>query len=293
MSVTRLTYIDTLRGLGIILVVLSHSVCPSLMYWANGFFMPLFYILSGFLDNTNYQRCLFNDFLEKKTKRLLIPYVFWCVVILLLTNNIKIQDLIGVVYSRASLFKGGFDDYILFLNYYIRPLWFLTSMFTSFLLYYIIMKFDGRSRRNILFLFVIISIVIKYLPILLPWSLDTSLMGAVFIFAGKKCRDHGLLEYKNVCWLFIPVFSYVLFHFINGVENMSMSSFGRFAPFALVCGICGTYSLTFMVKKLNSVFLDSVIWGGRKDTFMDREKYFSYILYSFANIKSSRRFFVE
>lgn len=38
----RLDYIDIARGIGIILVVLSHSACPDLMYWAN--FLCLYFM---------------------------------------------------------------------------------------------------------------------------------------------------------------------------------------------------------------------------------------------------------
>lgn len=52
MAEGRYDYIDIAKGIGIFLVVCSHSLCSDLMYFANGFFIPLFFVLSGYTSKT-------------------------------------------------------------------------------------------------------------------------------------------------------------------------------------------------------------------------------------------------
>lgn len=73
--------IDVIKGIAILLVILGHSFCsfpmnvgaefPRLGYLVRSFQMPLFFIASGFLFSV---RGTFGEFLNKKTKRLVIPF---------------------------------------------------------------------------------------------------------------------------------------------------------------------------------------------------------------------------
>lgn len=44
----RLEFIDIAKGIGIILVVLSHTVRADLMYYTAAFFVPIFFFCSGY-----------------------------------------------------------------------------------------------------------------------------------------------------------------------------------------------------------------------------------------------------
>lgn len=74
---SRLTALDSLRGFGILLVVLGHaSRSASLVSWIFSFHMPLFFIVSGML----FHERQFLDSFKKKVTRLLIPYLFFGIV---------------------------------------------------------------------------------------------------------------------------------------------------------------------------------------------------------------------
>ena len=74
---SRLTALDSLRGFGILLVVLGHaSRSASLVSWIFSFHMPLFFIISGML----FHERQFLDSFKKKVTRLLIPYLFFGIV---------------------------------------------------------------------------------------------------------------------------------------------------------------------------------------------------------------------
>lgn len=74
---SRLTALNSLRGFGILLVVLGHtSQFAGLVHWIFSFHMPLFFIISGML----FHERQFLDSFKKKVARLLIPYLFFGIV---------------------------------------------------------------------------------------------------------------------------------------------------------------------------------------------------------------------
>ena len=78
-SSDRITYIDVIKGIGILLVVFVHCLggrspstfLPEIKKEIASFFMPLFFFISGFL----YKKKDAKDFFVGKTTTLLIPYI--------------------------------------------------------------------------------------------------------------------------------------------------------------------------------------------------------------------------
>ena len=44
----RIKYVDISKGIGLILVVLSHTVSYKLMLFASGFYVPIFFVCAGY-----------------------------------------------------------------------------------------------------------------------------------------------------------------------------------------------------------------------------------------------------
>lgn len=66
----RETFIDIARGIGILLVVFSHSGSEKeIMTYVGRTFIPIFFIISGYLYKGN------NLNINRKVKKLLIPYL--------------------------------------------------------------------------------------------------------------------------------------------------------------------------------------------------------------------------
>ena len=75
-STGRKYWIDVLRALGIILVVLGHvSKEPNTVIFIYAFHMPLFFLLSGFLFNRH--RYDLRTFIIRRSQKLLLPYAFF------------------------------------------------------------------------------------------------------------------------------------------------------------------------------------------------------------------------
>lgn len=72
----RIEWIDTAKGICILLVVYSHVYMgdhPAFLHFQDYFRMPLYFLLSGLFFKT-YNN--FHNFFIKKTNKLLIPFVF-------------------------------------------------------------------------------------------------------------------------------------------------------------------------------------------------------------------------
>lgn len=92
MSATRNNYLDFLRGIAILLVVVGHCIqfgsgsayLKSGLYFANplfkfiySFHMPLFMLISGYLGWFSISKKTHKDFVIDKCKGILIPLIAW------------------------------------------------------------------------------------------------------------------------------------------------------------------------------------------------------------------------
>lgn len=69
-AVERVSYIDYIRAIGIVLMVLAHiPLSSAFVHYVHGFHMPLFFIVSGY--------CYRGRHLKKTIKKLLVPYFFF------------------------------------------------------------------------------------------------------------------------------------------------------------------------------------------------------------------------
>lgn len=71
----RQIWIDVLKGIAIISVVIGHNMDDNAFVYC--FHMPLFFILSGFIFSTQIKRA----YLQSSVRRLLIPYISFLIII--------------------------------------------------------------------------------------------------------------------------------------------------------------------------------------------------------------------
>lgn len=229
----RLEFIDISKGIGIFLVISSHTY-GLFMSWALPFYIPIFFVTSGF--------CTIHPIkLKAKFKKLIIPYFFFSIILLIINKSINLFDILGVLYSRWCIYPLGNDNNIYLLRSGNGPLWFLTSMYISYILFWIIQK----SSKP--FLFVSCSIVITYLlsflPILLPWSIDTAFLMVIFIYFGVIIREKRLLLMINLRWLSWLTILYIAFLYICGNINLSVRIYGRSLMIMLPAALLGSVLL--------------------------------------------------
>ena len=217
----RLEYVDIAKGIGIVLVVCSHSDALGLMWLMMGMFVPIFYFCSGY---TFSMKGTLMECMKKRFRKLFIPYLFFNLLMFCAFMHFSLREIVGVFYSRYSLYPLDVTPNIKFLTSGNYPMWFLTSMIVSYLFFYLLVYFD-RFKYWLFPIYVILTIVLDRIPILLPWSLDTAFMTALFMYAGMVVRNRNYIS-ANWWQVGLILSMYIALHMVGGDINLSVRMYG-------------------------------------------------------------------
>lgn len=260
----RIAFIDIAKAIGIIIVLINHAELSLgvLTYLGGMFYMPLFFVISGY--TYKYKNESLGAFVLKKAKRLLVPYLIYQLVLTglfgikdLLAGLIQhsgfnivpyLNSLIGVLYSRNSLYPEYIaDGNVYFFKALNAPLWFLTGLFISLILYRSVEVVSIKAGKKFLNAGVIICVIIGELlsltcPVLLPWSIDTAFISVGFIHIGRLMRDRETCEkvYSSPKLIIFISSLFVVLSYINGNVNMSVREYGRSGIVYVIIGSLGS-----------------------------------------------------
>lgn len=182
---------DIAKGIGIILVMLSHGCgFPFAGYYITSYYIALFFVISGYFYKPGRS---IKESIVRKGKRLLLPYLQYTLILFFLycicgrfdTLQEAFAAISGAIYSRYCFY---FPKDLPYNNRFFlmanSPLWFLTAMFISCIPFYLVVEIylkNKWSRISVVTLFFIfMTWVLSKLPILLPWSLDFAFLGGLY-----------------------------------------------------------------------------------------------------------------
>jgi len=286
----RLHWIDTLKGIGIILVVLAHYSLPiALDTYIFSFHMPLFFFISGFLFDFGKYANSASTFVKGRFKSLIVPYfcfaVITCIFCFLLDELYK-PDVTSIKFFENSTLHGISHIFVAFgpAISYNPPLWFLTCLFVTELLFYgLTKKYYGEPK--ILLFWLIIAGVIGYLypvyvPFRIPWNVDVALVAIVFYGAGNLFRKFtetesgsslclkpgsGFIEKFSKIERFLPLIpallsllylGYLLKFPTDDKVNMNVLKYGDFFSFYLFA-FSGIFTSVYLSRRVvNSKVLE-------------------------------------
>lgn len=252
---TRYSHIDVAKGIGIILVIMSHILSPysTLSVIIYRFHVPLFFILAGVFAKPD---ASFFDFLKKSSKRLLLPYavVFIIGVIFTLVINGPASVSLSIVakcFYLASPYK---------IN--VGAIWFLPCLFSSSLLFNILYKLILR-HKNIFLNFIIFGALClsafyahkleAALNFRFPFKLHVALMALVFYSVGFYMKDliinqTGFEGIFQKLFVSIPAAIATVFipFFIPELINTANANYGTNLFIYLFVALCGSF-LTIVI----------------------------------------------
>ena len=177
--------IDIAKGVGIFCVVLGHfAVFASPLYhYIYLFHMPLFFFLSGMFFKKEDK---LKPFLLKKTKRLLLPYLFYWVFchIIMCLNHIIIHGDLDLGHVDFNILNGG-------------VLWFLISLWSVHLIFMIAEK-CGIWRYVFWMVVIFAGLLLGYYKLKLPFYLSQTALMFPFFLIGNLCNTKRWIGHETM-----------------------------------------------------------------------------------------------
>lgn len=256
----RNRYIDTIKAVGIFLVVLGHHK-TSITPYIYSFHMPLFFFLSG-IFHKNYSS--YSIFFFNKVKSLIIPYLFFSITLfcfwLIRVRNI---DGIKIRESLNGIFMGMNMPGVSSMVWGII-LWFLLTLFIVENIYYLISK--ANNVVSILICNIFLGVVGYYYNYYKPtyfdiWHFTVALNAIQFYSIGaifkNKILNLNKISYKYVILLFI--ISYISWYY-NGLIDMRTLRYGNSIMLFYLSAFSGIGFIIYLIKNLNiyNLFLDFI-----------------------------------
>ena len=185
----RIAWLDQLKGFGIILMIYGHNF-PVLEEYIYSFHMPLFFIIAGIFHPKN----ITVSTIKKRVRQILLPYFLWSFILFgfWLFIGRKFGESANLDLSITKNFIGIFfaQGDINYMNWGI-PMWFLPTIFLTFLLFGFILKIKNKFLQySVLVTSIVFGFLIaNFSKMYLLWSLDVALVSLFFYSFGFYAKD--------------------------------------------------------------------------------------------------------
>lgn len=255
---------DILKGIGIIAVIIGHlETLPYYPYrnFVFAFHMPLFFIIAGYFYKIKPVKVCF----KKDFKRLIIPYFFTSIIVLL-------------EFSAYSLYKGDFSRFFeyLFAIFFcsgsghssliwpvvpcVGPIWFLVAMFWCKTVYNWL-KNHHVNTVTIGIISVLSTCLDKYL-INLPFCILPGLSAMMFFLLGDLCKEYKFKHKTIVTLCCVPIFIFCIFY----SELFMVKCHYKYYPLDIIGACGGTYLFyklsTYIVQSKSKYIKSFLTWFG-------------------------------
>ncbi len=279
----KIQFINYAKAISIIFVLITHlgyNLPPFILL----FFMPVFFVCSGYVFNLNDQN--FDSYVKKKGKRLLFP--FWQAMLIYTvmdlfrahyygfapTSTVIKYALTETIYG-SGMFPviGKWGNVLAKINPWaelttppvdiILPsnchLWFLPAMFSACCIYYPFARYKENIKSTWKFLLILLILAISGLETLpgfgqLPYGFGRGCIGAVCIMFGNWLKEKKIFDQENKIRMLIYfsaglIVSIITLCFGTTSGSMVISYYGPY-PFVSVflsaVGGCAS-SLVFLI----------------------------------------------
>ena len=256
----RINWLDTFRGIMIILVVLNHE---SLAHpHVNDIFtvsrMPAFFFISGFLLSDRYTEI--KSFFTKRFRQLIIPYfifyfmnyLLWLIIFGGLGQD-KISPIISMLNGCVNNASGT-------ANITAGPLWFITTLFVAEIYMFYIKKYFKSTPKILIALS--ISAILGYMfsqvaEFRLPWNMDIGFTAVVFYGLGyivkKEKIIHKLFSKNYVLDFLLFIFFLILSGSLSlySLPEYTLNNLGKNIFATYIGAISGTLALIYLAKMIN------------------------------------------
>lgn len=263
----RIEWIDTAKGICIILVVLNHimlfqgfpSLYPLAFSFINDFLssfrMPLYFFLSGVFFKT-YDGIV--CFFIKKTNKILIPFIFWYIVGVFIIPLIKTgwgEQLVEIISDKYYIFDFFYND----CHSTNGPVWFLLCLFEVNLMFcaiHFLFK-DTIFIYSISTIFGLSGLYFSFISLNLPATLDTAMTCLPFFAFGHLLKNETTILYSSILdrhLIFYALLCSIICFILADKVEFYRNSFSYHSFFTLYpCGFLGTLMVIFISKEIGTL----------------------------------------
>lgn len=210
----RIEWIDILKGISIIMVVIGHiDYCPMFLnYFFDPFFLTAFLFCYGYTFNSSIS---LKEFSKKRIKTLLIPLIFFSLLIILTRYIFTLSEHNGLIIDLKQMLlqiRGQGDD-----------LWFIALMFIASFPFYFISKLV--KNRKVYIPILVLCFCSSYIydrvcGIALPWHLQIVGSAILYMGIGYYCNKWKVQlnikrDIKGSIFVVLATIIYIVSIFIN------------------------------------------------------------------------------
>lgn len=222
MDLNRRKYIDVAKGIAMICIFLGHLGIYNINRVVYTFMVSLFFLIAGYFLNNKYS---IKIFIMNKFKRLIIPYIFVSLIMLLLAlvrNEVFLDgfNTKGIInkWMVAALFGTGASDVVFIGNQIpsIGAIWFLLAMFWGTVVFRCLLEVKPAVRSTIVFGVLFLSIWSSKI-VFLPLSLQPGGVALFYIYIGYLIKKMEPLIYTLNIEVKVVFFILLLFCWLEAV----------------------------------------------------------------------------
>ena len=291
METKRLSWLDSLRGFGIILITLGHLGCFELLErYLYSFHVPLFFFISGYLYRRGTKPL--NDYIKKKTLTIFVPFVAWTLLSTMV--NVVLRYNMRPLLEKALTIDGQLT--------WNSPLWFLLVLYFVEVLFALLDKLNQRTHFKAIIMVVSLIVFVLIGDMMLTLKLNLVPFAMVFYAMGNVMRrsienrgfflkkwqkapcalallSTGIIfggflnvrvKYTHAIWgnylyLFIAAFSSILFYYIlfRNIDKIGYSKTLTYLGKNSMIIMCSQYWVFRICDIISKKLFDHVLWFKR------------------------------
>lgn len=248
METKRIEWIDVARFFGIFFIYLGHfgTAVGASYNFVFTFHVPLFFLISGCVENFNKEQ-KFGKYILKKIKNILIPFFTFSIISIIIHFFYKSASIGDIKVWLMYLLKGNIRN-----TFFAGSLWFLTCLFIVEILFYIIKKINNKQIILIIcfIIYMFYKNILPQTPYLL-YNLDSALYYIIFYAI-------GYITYPYILELFkLDTLQKKILYTITGTISFLYTAllFFQKEPFRMFYSIQYIKDIILIIRPLITIYL--------------------------------------
>lgn len=248
MNKKRIEWIDNMRGICMLLVILHHAGAPEeYQKFLSPFFLSGFFFISGYLFDTPNKDFDWKLKLIRIFETLVIPYfIYWVISYFFVAGYTEVWK------------NGNYDIFIPFLKDLLmgKKLWFMSALIVSETVLVFILPMIRRSNIYLIFTALVFIALWYFTPlsrtgVFYPWYINNACIAIFFMLSGILFRKIKILEMNNIlfCAAIVYPILFIADIYLDITGIMFASNYFNNILIFIIYAIAGILGLIYLCKR--------------------------------------------